>query len=143
LWGDDADSDSDEEEHFQEVYEESFIDDDEEVGGGPGSDIDPAILPPSLDDDEEDEDDEAIEAGFPAVAHQRIRHVPIVISSDEEDDGDYTDADTHGANGRSWNGEGEEDGGYHDVRSDSDDRGDNGYWSDEGPHDDGSFYGYL
>lgn len=92
------------------------------------------MLPSSRDD--EDEANEVIEVNSPAV-------MPIVISSDEEDDGDYTDADTHGGNDPSWNGEEDEDGGYHDARSDSDDRGDNGYWSDEGPHGDGSFYGYL
>jgi len=143
LWGDDIDSDSDDEEvYFQEGYEESFIDDDEGVGGGPGSDNNAPILPDFREDDEEEDD--AIELDSPAVAYQRNHQAPIVVTSDEEDD-DYTDADAHGDHGRSWNEEDEE-GDYHDARSGSDSRGNDGYWSDDEPHDDGgdlSFYGYL
>jgi len=132
LWGDD-DSVSDEgEEYFQEGYEESFIDDDERAGNGSESDIDPLPLPAFLDIEE---DEAAIEVDPPVVMRQRNRLLPIVISSDEEDD-DYTDAGTPGDYGRSWNEEEDEEGDYHDARSDSEDHGDD---------DDnvGGFYGYL
>ena len=137
LWGIDGDSDSDEgEEHFQEGYEESFIDDDEGVGDDPELYTGP-LTPPSYHGDEEDEE-EVVEIASPAVARLRNRQAPIVISSDEEDD-EYTDADTHGDYGQVWNGGEDEEGGYHDARSDSDDHGDVDYTSDDGH----SFYGYL
>ena len=137
LWGIDDDSDSDDgEEHFQEGYEESFIDDDEGAGGDPELYTGP-ITPPSYHGDEED-DEEVVEIASPAVARQRNRQAPIVISSDEEDD-EYTDADTHGDYGQFWNEEEDEEGGYHDARSDSDGHGDVDYPSDDGH----SFYGYL
>ena len=126
LWGDDGDSDSDEEEYFQEGYEESFIDDDEGVSGGLGSDNDP-ITPPS---DHEVEEDEVIEIDSPAVVRQRSHQVAIVISSDEEGD-DYADPDTHGGYGQPWIEEEDEDGVYHDAHSNSDHRGDD-YLSDDG-----------
>ena len=136
LWGIDDDSDSDEgEEYFQEGYEESFIDDDEGVGDGPELYTGP-ISPPSYHGDDEDEE-EVVEIASLAVAHQRTGQAPIVISSDEEDD-EYTDADTHGDYGQFWNEE-EDEGGYHDPRSDSDGHGDIDYASDDGH----SFYGYL
>ena len=91
LWGYD---DSEEEEIlFEEDYEESFIDDDIEVGDGPGSDVDVAPLP-LFERDEEDEE-EVTEIDSPLVAQQRNRQAPIVISSDEEDDGEFADAEAH------------------------------------------------
>ena len=141
LWGD-TDSDSDEGlEYSQEGYEESFIDDDEGVHDGPGSDIDPIPLPIFHGDDEE-----VTEVDLLAVPRQRGRQGPIVISSDEEDDGNYTDANTHGDYIRSWNEEEDEDVDYHDARSDSVGHGYHDYGSDGELDDDGSdndFYGYL
>lgn len=140
MWGDNADSGSDEEEeYFQEGYEESFIDDDEEVGNGPELEIDPATLPSSRGDDDE-EGNGGIDVDPLAVMLQRNHQAHIVVSSDE-DDGDYTDADTHGDYVRSWNEDEDEDGVYHDARSDSDYHGDNNYGSDDDSQ--GSFYGYL
>lgn len=143
LWDDGIDSDSDEEEAYsQEGYEESFIDDDLGVGDGPGPGDHAPILPDFFEEDEEDDDD-AIELDSPAVAYQRNHQAPIVVTSDEEDNDDYADADAHGDYGRFWNEE-DEDGDYHDARSDSDDRGNDGYWSDEGPHvDDVDIYAYM
>jgi len=137
LWAIDDDSDSDEgEEHFQEGYEESFIDDDEGVGDGPELYTGP-LTPPSYHGDEGD-DEEVVEIASPAVERQRARQAPIVISSDDEDD-EYTDADTHGDYGQFWNEGEDEEGGYHNARSDSDGHGDVDYASDDGH----SFYGYL
>lgn len=101
--------------------------------------------PPSYHEDEEDGDDEVTEVDLPTVARPRTRPAPIVISSDE-DESDYTDAEPLGYHVRSWNEEEEEDGGYHDARSDSDGRGNDDYWSDEEPYNSGdhrSFYGFL
>lgn len=144
LWGYDDGSDSDEDgEYFQEGYEESFIDDEEGAGDSAGLDNVP-ISPPSHHEDEGDEELAIVTS--PAVVRQRNRLVPIVISSDEEDD-EYTDADTHGDYGQAWVGGEDEEGGYHDARSDSDDHGDNEDLSDDESRSDGgdlfSFYGYL
>jgi len=137
LWGIDDDSESDEgEEHFQEGYEESFIDDDEGAGDDLGLHIGP-LTPPSDNGDEEDEEEEVVELDSTAVVRQRNGQAPIVISSDEEDE-EYTDADTHGDYGQFWS-EGVDEGGYHDARSDSDNHGEMDYGSDDGY----SFYGYL
>lgn len=143
LWGDDTESDSDGESGYsQEDYDNSFIDDDIGLHVDPGSDIDPITLPPFRGDD-----DEVIEVGALAAPRQRIRQATIVISSDEEDDGNYTDADTHGGHSQSWNEEEDEGVDYHDARSDSDDRdGYNDYGTDGEPYGGGSdndFYGYL
>lgn len=140
LWGDD---DSEEEgSHFEEDYEESFIDDGERVGDGPGSDMDVAPLP-LFERDEDDGDDEVTEVEPPPVAYQRSRQAPIVISSDEEDEEEYADADGHRGDGRIWD---EDEGDYHDAHSGSDDHVEHAYWSDDDPHDDDhscGFYGYL
>jgi hypothetical protein len=143
LWGDITDSDSDEEMVYS--HDESFIDDEGVAHDGPGSDIGPMSLPLFRGDDEEVHD-EVIEADSPAVPRQRNRQVPIIISSDEEDDGNYTDADTQGDHSRSWNEEEDEGVDYHDARSDSDDHGYHDYGTDGEPYGGGSdndFYGYL
>jgi len=122
-------------EYSQEGYEESFIDDD-----GPRSDIDPIPLPLFRGDEE------AVEVDSVAAPRQRSRQAPIVISSDEEDDGNYTDANTHGDYVRSWNEEEDEDIDYHDARSDSVDHGYHDYGTDGELYSEGSdndFYGYL
>ena len=124
-------------EYSQEGYEESFIDDD-----GPGSDIDPIPLPPFLGNHEEVHD-EVVEVDSLAVPRQRNRQAPIVISSDEEDDGNYTDADTHGGYVRSWHEEEDEGVDYHDARSDSIDHGYNDSGTDGEPYDDGSDNGFY
>jgi hypothetical protein len=141
LWGDD---DSEEEgELFEEDYEESFIDDDGEAVDGPGSGMDVVPLPLSERDGEEDDNEEVTEISSPAVARQRNRQAPIVISSDEEEEDEYADADAHGDYGRSWD---EEEGDFHDARSGSEGRVEHEYWSDDDPYDDDhryGFYGYL
>ena len=145
LWGDD--DSEEEEEYFEEDYEESFIDDDERVGDGQGSDMDVAPLPLPLPlfagIEEGDENDEVTEVDPPPVARQRNRQAPIVISSDEEGEEDYADADVQGDYGRSWE---EEEGDYHDARSGSEGHVEHEYWSDDDPYDDDhncGFYGYL
>jgi len=141
LWGDDTDSDSDGESGYsQEGYDNSFIDDGIGLHVDPESDIDPIILPTFRGDD-----DEVVEVDALAAPRQRNRLATIVISSDEEDDGNYTDADTHGDHIQPWNEEEDEGVDYHDARSDSDD-GYNDYGTDAEPYGGGSdndFYGFL
>ena len=145
LWNIGADTESDEEDEDFHGYEGSFIDDEEGVGGAPDWDHNPATLPP-LHEDSDEEDEEDVEIDPLPVIRQRIRMAPIVISSDEEDDGDQADTDTHGDYHRSWGEEVDEDGDYHDARSDCDDHGEDDCMSDGegyGDSSQGSFYGYL
>lgn len=145
LWDINVDSESDEEDEESQGYEPSFIDDDEAAGGGLTWDVDPATLPPLHEDSDEGDGDDA-EIDPPPVVRQRVRLAPIVISSDEEDASDRTDTDTHGDYGRCWNEEVDDEGDYHDARSDCDDPGEDDYMSDGQACDassQGSFYGYL
>ena len=125
------DDDSEEEVYSEEDYEESFIDDPEEVGDGSGSDTDVAMLP-LFHRDEDDED--------PPI-HQRNNPAPIVISSDEEDDL-FAHASNHYRDGEDEY----DDHDYHDARSDSVLRIEEGYFSEYRSDDDdygGGFYGYM
>lgn len=145
LWDINADSESDEEDEESQGYEPSFIDDDEAAGGRPDWDVDPATLPP-LHEDSDEEDGDDIEIDPPPVARQRIHPATIVISSDEEDVSDQTDTDTHEDYVQSWNEEADDEGDYHDARSECEDRGEDDYMSDGEACDassQGSFYGYL